>query len=453
MLIRLIVKNLFSFKDYTEFNMLPGRSTRMPHHLYQTAGLALLKMNAMYGANGAGKSNMVRALELLRDFVKQGVLPLELITETFRFNPDSRLSDVYLGIEFIKDETPYYYGITLNQGVIIEEELQISGLGKREDRILFKRTDKVDQKQILVEFDQSVTNNPEASVFAPFLQNELLERNKPVLYDLRNRQNPVFEPFKKAFEWFSHDLIIITPSTKHGALALYMEKDSDFRAFALNMMKSFKTGVKAIEVETIPVEKFFGEDDKDKIDRFTADLKAKPDQFIQVHRPYDTVGLILDNNKVYAKQLYFLHEEDNGATRFNASEESDGTRRLLDYLPALYNAVHSKKVYVIDELERSIHPSLVKELTKKFSHDTTTKGQLIFTTHESNLLDQDIFRPDEIWFAEKKADGATELYVLSEFKEHHTIDIRKGYLNGRYGAIPFLGNLQDLKWDQYAKAQ
>jgi AAA15 family ATPase/GTPase len=92
-------------------------------------------------------------------------------------------------------------------------------------------------------------------------------------------------------------------------------------------------------------------------------------------------------------------------------------------------------------------------LVRKFSQDETTKGQLIFTTHESNLLDQDIFRPDEIWFAEKKPNGSTELYVLSEFKEHHTKDIRKGYLNGRYGAIPFLSNLQDLKWDKYAEAQ
>ena len=80
-----------------------------------------------------------------------------------------------------------------------------------------------------------------------------------------------------------------------------------------------------------------------------------------------------------------------------------------------------------------------------------TQGQLIFSTHESNLLDQDIFRPDEIWFAEKNKEGATEVYALSEFKEHHTIDIRKGYLNGRYGGIPFLGNLKDLNWEKYAE--
>ncbi|NDC41430.1 MAG: hypothetical protein EBZ77_07770 [Chitinophagia bacterium] len=106
----------------------------------------------------------------------------------------------------------------------------------------------------------------------------------------------------------------------------------------------------------------------------------------------------------------------------------------------------------IDEIERSIHPALIKELIRKFAADDTTLGQLIFTTHESNLLDQQLFRPDEIWFAEKNKQGATELYALSEFKEHHTIDIRKGYLNGRYGAIPFLSNLTDLNWGLYAEA-
>lgn len=130
-------------------------------------------------------------------------------------------------------------------------------------------------------------------------------------------------------------------------------------------------------------------------------------------------------------------------------EESDGTVRLLDLVPAFRDLVQKKKVYFIDEIERSLHPLLIKNLIKKFSEDKDTKGQLIFTTHESNLLDQDIFRQDEIWFAEKDNTGSTDLYSLSSFKEHKTIDIQKGYLSGRYGSIPFLGNLQDLNWHNY----
>ena len=90
----------------------------------------------------------------------------------------------------------------------------------------------------------------------------------------------------------------------------------------------------------------------------------------------------------------------------------------------------------------------MKEYLPKIDVDKS-KGQLIFTTHESNLLDQEIFRQDEIWFTEKDSNGATDLYSLSDFKEHKTIDIRKGYLNGRYGSIPFLANLTDLNWHDY----
>jgi AAA15 family ATPase/GTPase len=141
--------------------------------------------------------------------------------------------------------------------------------------------------------------------------------------------------------------------------------------------------------------------------------------------------------------------KNNENVVFNLDEESDGTVRLLDFIPAFKDLITKRKVILIDEIERSIHPLLIKELIKKFSFDDNTLGQFIFSTHESNLLDQNIFRQDEIWFAEKNKQGSTELYSLSDFKEHNTIDIRKGYLNGRYGSIPFLANLQDLNWHKY----
>jgi uncharacterized protein len=454
MLIRFIVKNLFSFKEFTEFNLLPGRFTRMPHHLYAfDDDVAFLKLSALYGANGAGKSNLIRAMTLLRDYVTQGTLPIEFLTETFKLEKESREKDIYLGVEFIKDNTPYYYGITINRGIVTEEELQISGLGKQEDVTLFQRTDDAGKPSLSLAFHEDVMRDKDASLFPSFLQHEVLERNKPVLHFMRNRQNAVFEPFKQAFEWFSRDLVILAPHSRPGGLALKLEQEPGFYEFASQIMSAFNTGIRSIKVENIPIEEFFGEDDKEEAERISSELKADPKRVRAIRNPYEEVVFVLEGARVYAKRLYFLHEEDGGKAHFTAAEESDGTRRLLDYLPVLYSVLHSPKVYLIDEIERSIHPLLVKELVRKFSHSTAARGQLIFTTHESNLLDQDLFRPDEIWFAEKKPDGSTELYPLSEFKEHHTIDIRKGYLNGRYGAIPFLGNLKDLKWEMYAEAR
>jgi hypothetical protein len=107
-------------------------------------------------------------------------------------------------------------------------------------------------------------------------------------------------------------------------------------------------------------------------------------------------------------------------------------------------------VFFIDEMDRSLHPSMTKELIRYFLSQAT-KGQLIFTTHESNLLDLEIFRQDEIWLTEKDASGATKIYPLSDFKPRYDLDIRKGYLAGRFGAIPFLGNLKDLNWSHAQK--
>ena len=126
--------------------------------------------------------------------------------------------------------------------------------------------------------------------------------------------------------------------------------------------------------------------------------------------------------------------------------ESDGTRRIIEYMPILYTLNQQDTVYVVDEIERSIHPILIKGIIRKLSDSNNIKGQLLFTTHESALLDQNIFRPDEIWFAQKDMEQATQLYPLSDFNIHKTASIENGYLNGRYGGIPFLSNLKDLNW-------
>lgn len=450
MLIRLIVKNLLSFKELTEFNLLPGRVSRLPHHIHSAQGISVLKLSALYGANGAGKSNLVKALYLIKNYIISGIIPVEFITETFKFDEGSKNKGVFLGIEFLKMGIPFYYGITIRQGIVVDEELQISGLGKKEDLVLFRRTDTSDEPNLMIDFNPEVMSDKDASLFPSFLRTELLQRNQPVLHFLRTRQNPVFTNHKLAFEWFENDLVILYPESKPSALAIHLEMDKQLHSFSTEIMGSFKTGVREILIETQSIEDYFGANNKKEVELITADLKTSPHKIRYARNPYEEVLFVLEENKVKAKRLMFLHDEDNGSHPFTPAEESDGTRRLLEYLPALFAAIKTEKVIFIDEIERSIHPLIIKELIRKFSHDTLTKGQLIFTSHESNLLDQELFRPDEIWFAEKKPDGSTELYTLSEFKEHHTIDIRKGYLNGRYGAIPFMGNLKDLNWEKYA---
>ena len=161
----------------------------------------------------------------------------------------------------------------------------------------------------------------------------------------------------------------------------------------------------------------------------------------------DFINIVNENGYVWKKWLVCTHVTPDGTNvEMPLYLESDGTRRLIEYMPLLYAITRQNKVYIVDEIERSIHPIMIKDLMRKLSESETATGQLIFTTHESSLLDQSIFRPDEIWFAQKDVEQATQLYPLSDFNIHKTANIENGYLNGRYGGIPFLSNLKDLHW-------
>lgn len=127
------------------------------------------------------------------------------------------------------------------------------------------------------------------------------------------------------------------------------------------------------------------------------------------------------------------------------AEESDGTRRLLNLLPALYHMTSRTSVFFIDEIDRSMHPLLSRTFLEFFLNKCN-ESQLILTTHESNLLDLKLLRRDEIWFTEKDASGTTHIYPLTEFRVRGD-NIREHYLQGRFGAIPFLGN-----WESFRQA-
>ena len=229
-----------------------------------------------------------------------------------------------------------------------------------------------------------------------------------------------------------------------------MDKEPTIKEFANKFIPSLNTGISEIEIEKKKFEEFFGNSGDAKLKRkLIEDIKSQPDKLsLLMHSETgEEVTLVYENNEVLAKRLITKHHNAAGkSTDFNLGQESDGTRRLIDYIPAFQGIINDNKVYVIDEIERSIHPMTIKEIMTKLALDENVKGQLIFSTHESNLLDQSIFRADEIWFAQKDFDGSSKIYSLSDFKIHNTINIENGYLKGRFGGIPFLGNLKDLNW-------
>lgn len=452
MIVRFIVENLFSFGERREFNLLPSpRYSRLSHHKYSLNNFDFLKLSVVYGANGSGKSNLIKSISYLIDLVLEEEIPPRLQQHKFKFHDDVKDVEVLLGIEFISEEIPFIYAMKFNEGIILREELFISGLGKNDDILIFERETNQDG-YISTKFSKDFEQDQESKTLKKVIEKNLSKPDKPLLKLLSTLDSPFLVDLVKAFRWFDRTIQIITPSSKPAALAQRIDTNDNFREYANDTMCAFHTGIKNIKTEKKSLVEFFGQDNIGELDELIKELDDSSKKMIGLQtRMGEEILLVKEGSEVFVKRLRLEHQGlNNKKAFFYINEESDGTVRLLDYIPAFQDIVSKEKVYIVDEIERSIHPLLIKELVNKFSNDSNSKGQLIFSTHESNLLDQEIFRQDEIWFAEKDKNGCTDLYPLSEFKEHHTKNIRKGYLNGRYGGIPFLSNLQDLNWNKYA---
>lgn len=446
MLIRFVLNNVYSFGAQREFSMIPNTRLRtLDNHITNAGKVDLLKLSSIYGANGAGKSNLVKGLAMLKSIVVDEQLPTLMSDTVFCFVNDTEEVDQVFAIEFVQDQTPYYYGMIVQGGVIKKEELYVSGVGVKDDELIFERTT---GKSTKLKFSPKFESDQKSKMLKSVLLEDFVKPTKPVINLLARRDNKFLKQVKSAFNWFDQTLRIVSPNSRPVALAHRIDIDPEFRKYANGMMCSFNLGVTNLRSQKSNPQDFFGKDNVNELEELLRRLEESSSKMLGLRSGQnDELILVKEGDEVHIKQLLLEHEGRQGIkVSFDLDRESDGTIRMLEFIPAFRDITTKNKVYVIDELERSIHPLLAKELVRKFSQDDNTNGQLIFTTHESNLLDQSIFRQDEIWFVEKDFDGSTDLYSLSDFKEHKTIDIRKGYLNGRYGSIPFLGNLRDLNW-------
>ncbi|WP_187294750.1 AAA family ATPase [Chitinophaga pinensis] len=449
MILRFVVKNLFSFKEETEFNLFPNRTTNLLHHKTLLNDIAVLRFSAIYGANGSGKSNLVKAISLLDQIIENGKLPTNPRHLKFKLSEENELEPVSLAIELFAGVSIYYYSITFDGQNILHEYLAKSK--STEDELIFER-EIIEGKQE-IKFYPEYLLNEKNKLFAEVLAEKLVPLNEVLISFLSTKYEKEFPDIARVVNWFRYDLIVISPDAKPGEIADILDIDQDMKTFANEFLPSLNTGVSNIEVVR---ENFFEKvnietpEMHETLAQLIERMKDLPDGVIPMpHLSRDELSFVKEGEKLVIKKLVTNHKTITGKNvPFNVSLESDGTRRLIDYIPAFQDIIHQERVYIIDEIERSIHPLTIKEIIRKISHDPQAKGQMIFTTHESNLLDQDILRTDEIWFAQKDLGGASKLYSLSDYKVHSTINIENGYLNGRYGGIPFLSNLRDLNWNK-----
>lgn len=446
MLIRFTVKNLFSFNEETEFNVLPNKTQRLPHHKIRRNNVDILRLSAIYGANGSGKSNLIKGVSLLESMIEDGSIIKDLREVKFNLNEENERLPISFGIEFFTKSKIYYYTLTFNDEIILNEALYESTV--ENDKLIFERYFENDKQYI--EFFEEYSRNEKNKLFIEVLQEKLVSKNELLLSFLNSKYSLEFIDIKNVFDWFDESLIIIKPDAKPGGIAHLFDQNDKLKDFANNFITTLGTGIAKIGVFKNKVGGLSKEGiDENHFKEIIDQLKKDPKQIsvLTERGTGEEVVLVYENKEVVAKKLVTSHLNNKGiSVDFSIGMESDGTKRLIDYLPAFDGIINEERVYLIDEIERSIHPMTIKEIIGKISGDESARGQLIFTTHESCLLDQNILRPDEIWFVQKDIDGASRLYSLSDFNVHHTANIENGYLNGRYGGIPFLSNLKDLNW-------
>lgn len=445
MLLRFAAENIMSFKDAVEFNTFPSsKSHSHDWHKIPCGHATALRMSAIYGANGAGKSNLLRCISLLRTIVSTEKIGDLSISDNlyFRLDEEGKAKPSELAIEFFQNDKIFYYHISFNRQEVFEEELLLSM--KNKDVKIFSRVK--NGINISKDFLRAGGKDDFMVTFMDAM-NRIIRPDMSALSFFGHYYPDDLPIVKEAFDWITR-LQIVLPEMRVGYLPHVLDEDMEFAALVNSVIPELKTGISRLTVrkEVLNEEELSG---NSVILKAIAAAKENPGrpQIFHGTNSDEISNIVVEDGIIYLKILVAVHVNARGEeVEMKIGIESDGTKRLIEYMPLLYAILRGDNVFVVDEIERSIHPIMIKTLMGKISENREAKGQIIFTTHESCLLDQSIFRPDEIWFAQKDVDQSTQLYPLSDFNIHKTANIENGYLNGRYGGIPFLSNLSDLKW-------
>ena len=432
MLIRFVVENFKSFKEETDFNLLTGSVTKHANHVHHTKqGIDVLPISVIYGGNASGKTNLIEAIFRARNIIVDGTVSKTtgFPIEKFVLENANLDKSVKFEFEFKTHKNAYSYGFVLDYDRVIEEWLYLISANKG-DKSLFTR------EKNTFKFGESLTHNKKE---LEFLENETkgLRINQLFISESYRREIGFFDDI---LEWFQK-LMIIFPEQKYGKLQSFLNENH--LRFTNDLLKIGDIG---ISVKT----KY--ENYQDLINKYPNIREEVTTRYAYIRKngfsfkvEKEVYSIFFDKKlkEMQAVKLMAIHSTKEGKEiYFKLPQESDGTQRLIDLSGGIYPAIFEDRVVIIDEIDRNIHPLLSKKLIEIFIQKRVENGgtgQLICTTHEDLMIDLNLLRSDEICFVQKNDEGASEIYPLSDFNiEDYNIDVRMGYLNGRFGGIPHL---------------
>lgn len=403
MLLEFSCSNHKSVRDTVLFSALAGTDTTRIEETEQFGNFRVLKSAVIYGANGSGKSNFIDAFSFVKDLILNSInyQPGQGIRQ-LPFKMAGYETPSTYKIQFVQEGVRYAYQFSLKQMLVSEEYLYFFPNGK--------------QTKV---FDRHGDSFSAGRSFRGKFDNcrDVLKPNRLLMSCAANFSS--VREVDAVFRFFRDDIVIYSDGLQDNWLHYSLHKiesDAGMKTAIITLFKELGMGVKDIEInidqskpQPSDIPSFLAPDFRDRLLQTTID-------------------------KINARVLYDRFETDL------LSEESDGVRKLFAFLCPLIDIMANGKVLICDELESGLHEALVYGILKMFMEIGSDKfPQLFFTTHDTGLLNLDLFRRDQIWFTELKEDRSTDLYSLAEIKNvRKDENFGKGYISGKYGAIPML---------------
>lgn len=395
-----------------------------PRHVVRVGDTwEVLRCAVIYGANASGKSNLVNALSTFRRLVTDGVRPeMALPAQPFLLDGVHDTQPTRFELKVLLDGRRHSYGLEFTREKVVREWLYRA----RDDaeEMLFTRGPDAAGEATVITLGEAVTADPTRRQFLSFVATGTRD-NQPFLTECGERKAAELTP---VLQWLRGNPTVLLPQALYPGLTRWLA-DDETRAWVEARLGAWDTGVAGIELQQEPLAEGVEADEPREVRR--------------------------DAGGVWQRRVRFRHGPA-GSPTLSWSEESDGTRRLMHLLPVLRDAAThdpASALFVIDELDRSLHTTLTRRFVEAFLEGCAhahSQAQLIFTTHDTNLLNGRLLPPASIWFVEKNHAGATQLYALSEFPDtqvdHLLEHLEDGYLQGRFGAIPFIASRDQLAW-------
>lgn len=442
-----------SFKDEVEFSMVPGKTRIHKDHIYVDPlrkDIRLLKSSVIYGANASGKTNLIKAMDFAQELIIEGTRANQDIrTIPFLLDGESFAKPSIFSFEIKTGAKSFLYSFQVDGKRIHSESLV--EIRPASEQLVFERTTNAEGQTQVKPGRIPFETKDDRSVFNFIARGT--RRNQLFLTEAVERNLPYFD---EIYDWFLNRLVLIYPDTAAGGDfgARFLNTDDDFQQKFRDVIQLYDLGIEDVDLKPLDVDakQFFSEEKRSEISRRVSDMSEGSDAEALLYNPHLKILVNVDKfdkyNAFHFVTIHRLKNEDSNVG-FGLFMESDGTNRLFELTPALIRLLNSEDeiVFVIDELDRCLHAHMSRNILDIFLANAVGRpSQLIVTTHESGILDLDLLRRDEIWFVEKDGQDASTVYSLEEFAPRFDTDIERGYLTGRYGAIPIFPSYNILEW-------